>query len=755
MTGLFHLIRQRLISAPVLRWYRGVLPPMSDTEREAIDAGTVWWDADLFSGAPDWDKMRTLAAPTLSQEEQEFLDGPTERLCEMLDDWQITHELGDLPPDVWKFIAREGFFGMIIPKERGGLGFSALAHSAVIMKISTRSLTAAVTVMVPNSLGPAELLLQYGSDEQKSHYLPRLAAGDEIPCFALTGPFAGSDAATLPDTGVVCYKDIHGERVLGMRVSWEKRYITLAPVATIMGLAFRLTDPNGILGGDEDIGITLALIPTDTPGVKIGRRHFPANQAFQNGPTQGEEVFIPMDWIIGGQERAGQGWRMLMNCLAAGRSISLPAASTGGAKYCARVTGAYARVRKQFRIPIGRFEGVQEALARIAGNAYLLEAARRITAAAVDLGEKPGVLSAIVKYHTTERLRQTVNDAMDVHGGRGICNGPSNYLANVYFALPVSITVEGANILTRSMIIFGQGAIRSHPWLRKEMQAAHNEDRKQGLKDFDRALFGHLTHQIKTIGRTLFHNLTGGEWANAPDAGIATHYYKQLTRASASFALVAELSLIVLGGALKRRESLSARLGDVLSELYLMACTLARFEHDGRPEADEPLVHWCCQSSLHTIQLRLDEIIANFPSRPIAWFLKMLVFPVGLRRKPPSDKLAGRCAEIMLNPTAARDRLTAGIFVSADKNDITGCLEYALERTIATEPIERRLRDNKLDTVEEGLAAGVITEAEAALLTEAAQAVRAAIMVDDFAPEEIAKGALQSQSKDMAAALSM
>lgn len=755
MAGPIRFLRKHLISAPVLRWYRGVLPPMSDTEREAIDAGTVWWDAELFAGAPNWRSMRALAAPTLTPQEQAFLDGPTERLCAMLDDWRITHELADLPPEVWDFIKREGFLGMIIPKSYGGLGFSALAHSSVVMKISTRSLTAAVTVMVPNSLGPAELLLAYGTDTQKDHYLPRLAAGDEIPCFALTGPFAGSDAATLPDTGVVCYGDMHGERVLGMRVSWEKRYITLAPVASLMGLAFRLTDPEGILDGEEDLGITLALVPTDTPGVKIGRRHFPANQAFQNGPTQGDDVFIPMDWIIGGQARAGQGWRMLMNCLAAGRSISLPAASTGGAKFCARVTGAYARVRKQFRTPIGKFEGVQEALARINGNAYLLEAARRITAAAVDQGENPGVLSAIVKYHATERLRQTVNDAMDVHGGRGICNGPSNYLANVYFALPVSITVEGANILTRSLIIFGQGAIRCHPWLRREMEAAHNEDRKQGLDDFDRALFGHLGYQIRTVLRAAFHNLTGGKLASAPKAGVAARYYKQLTRASASFALAAELALVILGGALKRRESLSARLGDVLSELYLAACALARFEHDGRPAEDEPLLHWCCQSALYAIQQRLDGIIANFPSRPAAWVLRRIVFPWGMRRKPPADRLAARCADITLEPSAARDRLTAGIFIPTGKDDITGCLEHALERAIEADPIERKLRDHGHASVEDGLAAGTISEAEAVLLRETAEAVRTAIMVDDFAPDEIGKGEELSPNKEMAAALSM
>jgi acyl-CoA dehydrogenase len=760
MSGVIVSLRRRLISAPLLGWYRKVLPPMSETEREAIEAGTVWWDAELLSGRPDWAKLRQLERPTLSAAEQTFLDGPTEELCRMLDDWQITQELGDLPPEVWRFIKEKGFLGMIIPKAHGGLGFSALAHSTIVMKISSRSLTAAVTVMVPNSLGPAELLLNYGTEAQKNHFLPRLATGEEIPCFALTGPYAGSDAASLPDRGVVCYEEVDGERVLGMRVSWNKRYITLAPVATIMGLAFRLSDPDRLLGGEEDLGITLALVPTDTPGVRIGRRHFPVNQAFMNGPTQGEDVFMPLDWIIGGREQAGQGWRMLMNCLAAGRSISLPAASTGGAKLAARVTGAYARVRKQFRLPVGRFEGVQEALARIAGNAYLLDAARRMTAAAVDLGEKPAVLSAIVKYHATNRLRDTINDAMDVHGGRGICNGPGNYLANAYFSVPVSITVEGANILTRSMIIFGQGSIRCHPFLKAEMEAAHDPDRKQGLADFDKALFGHLAHDMRIAGRTLWHNLSGGEWANAPDAGPPSYYYKQLDRVSASFALLAEASLAILGGALKRKESLSGRLGDVLSEMYLMACVLMRFEHDGRPVADEPLVHWCCQNALFAIQQRMDEILVNFPVRPVAWLLRRFVFPFGPRRKAPSDRLAARCAALLLEPGEARDRLSDGIFVSRDPDDITGRMEHALERTLAAEPVEKKLRERKIADPQKALAAGIISPAEAAILKEAAEAVHAAISVDDFATEEfgkwaIGKGVDQSTRQKPAVVLSM
>nr|MDQ2694922.1 acyl-CoA dehydrogenase [Pseudomonadota bacterium] len=492
MTGIITSLRRRLVSAPLLGWYRQVLPPMSDTEREALDAGTVWWDAELFTGRPDWDKWLAFARPQLSAGEQAFLDGPVEELCRMVDDWRIGHELRDLPPEVWQFIRAKGFWGMIIPKDYGGLGFSALAHSAVIMKLGARSNSTAVTVMVPNSLGPAELLLNYGTEEQKNHYLPRLARGEELPCFALTGPWSGSDAAAMPDKGVVCHGEYQGRQTLGLRVTWDKRYITLGPVATLLGLAFKAFDPDHLLGEREDLGTTLALIPTNTPGVCIGRRHYPVRQAFQNGPNSGRDVFVPMDWIIGGQARIGQGWRMLMDCLAAGRSISLPSTSTGVAKLCARTTGAYARVRKQFRVPIGQFEGVEEALAPIAGHAYALDAARTLTAFAVDQGEKPSVLSAIMKYHATTRMREVMDHAMDIHGGKAICDGPGNYLANVYYGLPVSITVEGANILTRSMIIFGQGAIRCHPWLLREMQAARDPDPTRGLADFDRALSGHI-----------------------------------------------------------------------------------------------------------------------------------------------------------------------------------------------------------------------------------------------------------------------
>lgn len=756
MTGVLKSLRRRLISAPLLAWYRKVLPSVSATERQALEAGTVGWDAELFSGRPDWEKF--LATPTteLTAEEQAFLDGPVEELCRMLDDWEINYHLKDLPPQAWEFIKDQGFWGMIIPKEYGGKGFSALAHSSVIMKMATRNISAAVTVMVPNSLGPAELLLSYGTEEQKNYYLPRLAQGEELPCFAMTGPHAGSDAASMPDDGIVCYQEFQGKRTLGMRVTWDKRYITLGPVATLLGLAFRLYDPDHLLGDQQDLGITLVLVPTDTPGVNIGRRHYPAYQAFQNGPTSGKDVFMPLDWIIGGQDYVGQGWRMLMECLAAGRSISLPSLSTGAVKFCARTSGAYARVRKQFKLPVGKFEGVQEALTPMAGYSYILDAARRITATAVDLGEKPSVLSAIIKYHATVRMREAVNYAMDIHGGKAICDGPSNYLSNIYYAIPVSITVEGANILTRSMIVFGQGSLRCHPYLLKEMRAAQNSDEKQGLIDFDRALFGHLGFHLRNLGRALWHNLTGGRWARAPQAGPATDYYRQLSRASASFAWLADLTLMVLGGKLKREERLSARLGDILSSLYLLSCVLKRFETDGRPDQDLPLLHWCGQTELYTIQQRFDEVLTNFPSRPLVWLARRVIFPFGMRRTPPSDRLGQQCAELLLTPSEVRDRLTAGIFVSYDPEDITGCLEYALERVLVAEAVEEKLRKAGFTgTVEEAVSKGVITDAQARLLEQAEQATRKVIEVDDFAPQELTGETSQWQKQPQPTAQSM
>lgn len=744
-------LRRFLVSRPLLGVFRKILPQVSQTEQEALDAGTVWWDGELFSGNPHWNKLLALPKPVLSAEEQSFLDNEVEQLCAMIDDWDVTHVRQDLPPQVWQFIKDKGFFGMIIPKEYGGLQFSAQAHSAVVTKVASRSGTAAVTVMVPNSLGPAELLLHYGTQAQKDKYLRRLAKGEEVPCFALTGPFAGSDAGAIPDVGTVCYGEFNGQSdVLGVRVSWEKRYITLAPVATLLGLAFKLYDPNNLLGPEVARGITLALIPVDTPGVRVGRRHFPLNSAFQNGPTQGTDVFIPMDYIIGGAERIGQGWRMLMECLAAGRSISLPASATGGVKLAVRTSGAYARVRKQFHMPVGKFEGVEEALTRIAGNLYVMDAARVLTAQAVDLGEKPSVISAIVKYHCTERGRVVVNDAMDVHGGKGICMGPDNYLARFYQQTPIGITVEGANILTRSLIIFGQGAVRAHPYVLKEIKAAHDADKKRAVFDFDAALFGHISFAMSNAVRSLLFALSGSRIIDAPTAEPTRRYYQLLTRYATSFAFAADIAMLVLGGGLKRREKLSARLGDVLSQLYLCSAVLKKFEDDGRPLEDMPLLDWAMQDGLYRIQLAFDGVLQNFPSRPAALLLRALIFPLGQCRRPPSDALGHEVAALILGPTQARERLTAGSYIPGDEHDAVGALEAALASTLRCEPLQAELADarkaGKLKALDEpgqiaeARATGLITEAQAVQLERDYALRRKVIMVDDFAPEQLAAG---------------
>lgn len=741
-------LRRIMISGVVLKIFRKILPQISATEQEAINAGTVWWDGDLFSGNPDWNKLLAFPKCGLSDIEQSFLDNEVEQLCSMLDDWDITHNRADLPHEVWQFIKIKGFFGMIIPKKYGGLEFSAQAHSAVVSKVASRSGTAAVTVMVPNSLGPAELLLHYGTDEQKGKYLHRLAYGLDVPCFALTGPFAGSDAAAIPDYGVVCHGEFAGKKnVLGISLTWEKRYITLAPVATLLGLAFKLYDPNRLLGGEVNRGITLALIPADTPGVRIGRRHFPLNSAFMNGPTQGKNVFIPMHFIIGGAPRIGQGWRMLMECLAAGRSISLPASSIGGMKMAARTSGAYARVRKQFHLPIGKFEGIEEPLARIGGHTYMADAARRFTALAVDLGEKPSVISAVVKYHATELGRVVINDAMDLHGGKGICLGPDNYLARDYQQTPIGITVEGANILTRAMIIFGQGAIRSHPYVLKEIAAAHEKNHQRALVQFDEALFGHFNFALSNIVRSFVLGLTSGRGVSVPHGKETQRYYGQMTRFAASFALSVDVAMLVLGGALKRRERISARLADVLSQMYLCSATLKRFEDDGRPEEDLPLLHWAMQDSLYKIQQAFDGLIKNFPNMFVRWILGLTIFPLGLRLSPPADYLSHQIATLMMCPGRARDRLTNGMYLPKEEQDAVGALEAALHSVLACEPLQLKLEEaqkaGKLKALEELLRIteacdqNIITAEEASLLQRDYALRRKVVMVDDFAPEQL------------------
>ncbi len=737
-------LRRAAVSGPLFGVFKKVLPAMSDTEREALEAGSVWWDADLFTGRPDWKKMLAYPAAKLTPEEQAFVDGPVEQLCAMLDEWDINHERMDLPPEVWKFIRDKGFLGIIIPKSYGGLGFSAFAHSEIVTKISTRSGAAAVTVMVPNSLGPAELLIHYGTDEQKNHYLPRLAKGQEIPCFALTNPEAGSDAASIPDFGIVC-KGVHeGREVLGIRLTWEKRYITLAPVATLLGLAFKLYDPDKLLGGDEERGITLALVPTSHPGVNTGRRHNPLGCAFMNGPTTGKDVFIPIDWVIGGSAQAGNGWRMLMECLAAGRSISLPSMSMAAGKIGTRATGAYARIRSQFKTPIGRFEGIEEPLARIGGTTYLMDAMRRMTMAALDMGEKPSVISAICKYHMTERMRAILNDAMDVHGGKGICMGPNNYLGRAYQTVPIAITVEGANILTRSLIIFGQGAIRCHPYVLKEMTAVRRDD----LAAFDEAFWGHVAFTIANGARSLWLGLTGGKGIAVPGSPRTRRYLQILTRFSSAFAMLADMSMFVIGGSLKRKEMLSARLGDILSHLYMMSATVKRFHDEGCPEEDVPLLTWAMYDSSFKLQVAMDGVLANFPNRPVAWLMRRLVFPKGLTLTAPHDKWNSRVAALLIEPGPVRDRLTAGIYLPRKEDDVLGRLEFAMEAVIKADPVEAKIRAAQKDgrlpqrTLAErrdaAVKSGVITLAEFEHLVRTDRLKREVIMVDDF-PNDLSR----------------
>ncbi|WP_411379566.1 acyl-CoA dehydrogenase [Pseudomonas sp. MPB26] len=741
-------LRRQYFTKPLFSWFQKVLPPMSETERDAIDAGTVWWDGELFSGRPDWDKLLAYPKVQLTEEEQAFIDGPTEELCAMVSDWEIGQAM-DLPPAAWEHIKTHGFFALIIPKEYGGKGFSAYAHSQVAMKLATRSGDLASTVMVPNSLGPAELLLHYGTDEQRNHYLPRLARGDDIPCFALTGPLAGSDAGAMPDTGVICKGEWEGKETLGLRLNWEKRYITLGPVATLLGLAFKAYDPDHLLGEEEDLGISLALIPTDTPGVEIGRRHLPLGAAFMNGPNSGKDVFIPLEYLIGGQEMLGKGWMMLMNCLSVGRSISLPAVGTGAAKFTSLVTGQYAQVREQFNVPLSAFEGIQEALARIGGNAWLMDSARMLTANAVDLGEKPSVLSAILKYHLTERGRECISHAMDVHGGKGIIMGPNNYLGRSWQGAPIFITVEGANILSRNLMIFGQGAIRCHPFVLKEMALAGREDHDQALKEFDGLLMQHIGFAVSNAASTLVLNLGVGRFEKAPGNRLSQGYFRALNRQAAAFALLADLSMMLLGGELKRRERLSARLGDVLSHMYLASAALKRYHDLDSPDHLEPLFAWAMEESLGQSERALDELLSNFPNKILGCLLRVIVFPFGRRHTGPSDALDAEVAAVIGrakgDPTL--EELLAGCYRPQSAQDPVGALQQAYDLLGASHPLQKKLhaalKSGQVKptagehAIDAALHAGVLQPAEAQTLRDAEAARRKVIDVDDFSKEEL------------------
>ena len=733
-------LRRRLISGPLLRFYRASMPELSATERDALEAGTVWWDAELFSGAPRWQQLLDFPPAKLTAEEQAFLDGPVERLCGMLDDHRICNVDKDLTPETWRYIKEQGFFGMMIPKEYGGKAFSNMGHAAVIMKIASRSISAALTVMIPNSVGPGKLLLKYGTATQKDHWLPRLARGEEIPCFALTGPEAGSDAGALPDVGVVC-RDAQG--VLGIRLDFEKRYISMGPIATVLGLAFKLEDPGHLLGEKTHLGITLALIPASTPGVKTGTRHDQLHMAFMNGPLFGKDVFIPLDMVIGGPEMAGKGWRMLMECLTDGRAISLPALSTATAKLATRVTSAYARVRRQFKLPISQFEGVREAIARLAGNTYAMDAARLTTLAALDQGHKPAVISAIVKYNLTDRARQVVNDAMDVHGGAALSLGPKNPLGPFHSYPQMGITVEGHNILTRNLITFGQGAIRCHPHLLKELEAAGNPDPKLALKEFDAAIFAHFRFTAYNKTRSLLHGLTGAGFAGVPTTPVALKpYYQQLTRMSAAFAYVTDVLLLTLRGELKRRERLSARMADIVSQLYIASAALKHYHEQGNQPSDLPLVSWVCEDSLYRIQQSFDALFKNLPKGWLTWSLRRVVFPLGMRLRAPSDDLEQKVAALVLRPSLERERLTAGMYLPTDMAEKVRLLDEAFLRAVETRPLREKLRiaakgktlHAKGDAqVEEAVQQGLITPGEAAALRTAEALRRQAIQVDDFA----------------------
>ncbi|ELY2741660.1 acyl-CoA dehydrogenase FadE [Cronobacter turicensis] len=736
-------VRKSLISAPVFRGFRKVMPPMSRTEKEAIDAGTTWWEGDLFRGNPDWQKLHNYPQPKLTAEEQAFIDGPVEEACRMANDFQITHEMADLPPELWAFLKEHRFFAMIIKKEYGGLEFSAYAQSRVLQKLSGVSGILAITVGVPNSLGPGELLQHYGTEAQKNHYLPRLARGVEIPCFALTSPEAGSDAGAIPDTGVVCMGEWQGEQVLGMRLTWNKRYITLAPIATVLGLAFKLSDPDRLLGGEQELGITCALIPTNTPGVEIGRRHFPLNVPFQNGPTRGNDIFVPIDYIIGGPKMAGQGWRMLVECLSVGRGITLPSNSTGSLKSIALATGAYAHIRRQFKVSIGKMEGIEEPLARIAGNAYVMDAAASLITYGIMHGEKPAVLSAIVKYHCTHRGQQSIIDAMDIAGGKGIMLGEGNFLARAYQGAPIAITVEGANILTRTMMIFGQGAIRCHPYVLEEMAAAQNND----VNAFDKLLFRHIGHVGSNMVRSFWLGLTNGRTSSSPTRDATRRYYQHINRLSASLALLSDMSMAVLGGSLKRRERISARLGDVLSQLYLASAVLKRYDDEGRQEADLPLVHWGVQDALHQAEQAISDLLRNFPNGAVAGLLGLAIFPAGRRYDAPSDKLDHKLAKILQTPSATRSRIGRGQYLTPSEHNPVGLLEQALLEVMAADPIHQRickemgknLPFTRLDELaKRALKEGRINEDEAAILIRAEESRLRSINVDDFEPDALA-----------------
>jgi acyl-CoA dehydrogenase len=734
--------RKKHVTAPLMSTIGSSMPKVSETERAALEAGDTWWEAEWFKGKPDWAHFQSIGKITLSEEENAFLEGPVEQACRMADDWDITHNRYDLPPELWDFLKKEGFFALIIPKEFGGKGFSAAAHAQIVTKLASRSVTLSTTVAVPNTLGPAELLLEYGTPEQKAYYLPRLAKGEEIPAFALTGPEAGSDASSIPDFGTVCKQTIDGEMVLGVKLSWNKRYITLAPVATVLGLAAKVYDPDHLLGETTECGITCFLLPTSTPGVEIGRRHLPAAAPFMNGPTSGKDVFIPLDCVIGGPKQIGHGWQMLMECLSVGRGITLPSSSVGGSKFGVLVTGAYSRIRKQFKTSICEFEGIKEVLARVAGFTYLAEATRLLTVSAIDVPLKPAVASAISKYNVTALARQVAIDVSDIHAGKGVMMGPRNYIARAYQSCPISITVEGANILTRNVIIFGQGAIRCHPYLKDEIDAVGEND----LDKFDKLLGQHVGHTLSNVAGSFWHAISKARFAAHPQTNVPRRY-QQLTQAGHAFALISDAALLIVGGKIKIKENLSARLGDLLSYLYMGSAALKLYSEQGEPTEDRPLVEWACLWCLGQFWRTFDDILVNFPNQWMARALRVAAMPLGTPVTLPEDRLSQKVAALLSGQTGTRRRLVAGMYDWEKPGTEANDLEQALQDVLAAEPIEKRIAlaqkegringRNESEVLVDAQQKSIVTPEEADMVAKA-QASRAfVIAVDDFAPESL------------------
>lgn len=742
-------LRKKYLSRRIFMWFRSVLPAISQTEQEAIDAGTVWWDGELFSGKPNWDKLLSLPKPTFTEDEQAFLDGPVVELCRKMDNWNINHNLSNIPPETLQFIKDNGFLGMIIPKEYGGLGFSGTAQAEVLSRISVVGGCISIFIGVPNSLGPGELLIKYGTEEQKDYYLPRLAKGVDVPCFALTGPLAGSDATSLPDAGVVCKGEFEGEEVLGIKLNFEKRYITLAPVASVVGLAFQLHDPEHLLGDKDEYGITCALIPRKTKGIRIGRRHKPIGDAFINGPIFGKDVFIPLDYIIGGAPMAGMGWTMLVNCLSVGRCITLPSIGNGLSKQMLMGTSAYASVRQQFGLPIAKFEGVQKPLARIAGFSYIENAACSHTIQSLSYGEKPSVPSAILKYHVTEMARQCVMDAMDIHGGKSIMTGPKNYVADPYSSIPILITVEGANIMTRNLMIFGQGATRSHPYVLQEMQLAKQEVNEGTVSEFDHVFFSHIGFSIGNAARAFMLGVAGGVLSKNPGHDRLAQHYRDIDRLSAAFALIADVSMLSLQSQLKFKEMLSARLGDLLSYLYMASMVLKHYENEGCPEDEYPLVKWSMAHLTSSYQTAMQEILQNYPHRFIAFKLRWQIFPLGQPYHAPQDALDTEVANLFTYNTPLRQRYLASVFSENIVTNPAGKANHVFLQQDKLKPVfQKIIAAIKAKKIPKAVGAKQITLAQAADIISAAEAKQLlaydkqlmdVIHVDHFAEKELVR----------------